>query len=160
VEDHQPKLFGFYVLKRAPTALSRLEICQYYNFTIDLTTDNSRVAVSTADFLPPRDGADLQLLVNDLYVFSARALDNFPPGCISMSDPQRTWAKVALTDSVKVQPYDPSSQGGATTLVSVDIEVGFAGKKRTETPYDQGELGHAVTSVGFAKDTIADNTNI
>jgi vesicle-fusing ATPase len=116
--------------------------------------------VSTADFLPPRDGSDLQLLVKDLYVLSARALDDFPPGCISLSDPQRTWAKVALTDSVKVQPFDPSSQGGLTTLVSVDMEVGFAGKKRTDSPYDQNELARAVTSVGFAIDTIADNANI
>jgi vesicle-fusing ATPase len=98
--------------------------------------------------------------VKDLYVLSARALDDFPPGCISLSDPQRTWAKVALTDSVKVQPYDPSSQGGLTTLVSVDMEVGFAGKKRTDAPYDQNELARAVTSVGFAIDTIAENANI
>lgn len=61
-----------------------------------------------------------------------------------MSDPQRTWAGVAFTDAVKVQIYDPFSQGGQAYLGSVDIEVGFAGKKRVETPYDQDELGSVV----------------
>ena len=103
-----------------------------------------RVAVSMRDFPPTRDGVDILLLVNDLYVFSARPHPDFPPGHISMSDPQRTWAGVAFTDAVKVQIYDPFSQGGQAYLGSVDIEVGFAGKKRVETPYDQDELGSVV----------------
>lgn len=61
-----------------------------------------------------------------------------------MSDPQRTWAGVAFTDAVKVQIYDPFSQGGQAYLGSTDIEVGFAGKKRVETPYDQDELARVV----------------
>lgn len=96
------------------------------------------------EFPPTRDGVDILLLVNDLYVFSARPHPDFPPGHISMSDPQRTWAGVAFTDAVKVQMYDPFSQGGQAYLGSVDIEVGFAGKKRVETPYDQDELGSVV----------------
>jgi vesicle-fusing ATPase len=87
------------------------------------------------------------LLINDLYVFTARPLDGFPPGQISMSDPQRTWAGVAFTDTVKVQMYDPFSQGGQAYLGSSDIEVGFAGKKRVETPYDQDELASVVIKV-------------
>lgn len=102
------------------------------------------MAVSAQEFPPSRDGSDLLLLVNDLYVFSARPLDGFPPGQISMSDPQRTWAGVAFTDTVKVQLYDPFSQGGQAYLGSTDIEVGFAGKKRVETPYDQDELASVV----------------
>jgi vesicle-fusing ATPase len=90
--------------------------------------------------------------VNDLYVFSARPLDGFPPGHISMSDPQRTWAGVAFTDSVKAQIYDPFSQGGQAYLGSTDIEVGFAGKKRVETPYDQDELANAVIKVNTPLD--------
>lgn len=64
-----------------------------------------------------------------------------------MSDPQRTWAGVAFTDTVKVQMYDPFSQGGQAYLGSSDIEVGFAGKKRVETPYDQDELASVVIKV-------------
>ncbi|KAF9893066.1 transport between ER and Golgi ATPase protein [Aspergillus nanangensis] len=101
-------------------------------------------AVSTQDFPPSRDGVDLLLLINDLYVFSARPRDGFPPGHISMSDPQRTWAGVAFTDAVKAQIYDPFSQGGQAYLGSADIEVGFAGRKRVETPYDQDELAQVV----------------
>lgn len=96
------------------------------------------------DFPPTRDGLDIMLLVNDLFVFSARPHPSFPPGHISMSDPQRTWAGVAFTDAVKVQIYDPFSQGGQAYLGSTDIEVGFAGKKRVETPYDQDELARVV----------------
>ncbi|BCR84820.1 AAA family ATPase SEC18 [Aspergillus chevalieri] len=107
-------------------------------------TFGNLVAVSPSDFPPTRDGLDLLLLVNGLFVFSARPYPNFPPGNISMSDPQRTWAGVAFTDSVNVQIYDPFSQGGQAYLGSTDIEVGFAGKKRVETPYDQDDLGNAV----------------
>ena len=64
-----------------------------------------------------------------------------------MSDPQRTWAQVALTDMVKVQIYDPFSQGGQAYLGATDIEIGFAGKKRVETPYDQDELASVVIKV-------------
>lgn len=100
--------------------------------------------MSPSDFPPTRDGLDLLLLVNGLFVLSARPYPNFQPGHISMSDPQRTWAGVAFTDTVDVQIYDPFSQGGQAYLGSTDIEVGFAGKKRVETPYDQDDLGNAV----------------
>ncbi|KAK2740193.1 transport between ER and Golgi ATPase protein [Myotisia sp. PD_48] len=103
-------------------------------------TYGNLVAVSSRDIPPARDGGDIMLLVNGLYVFTARPLDGFPPGHISMSDPQRTWAQVALTDVVDVRPYDVFSQGRPAYLASLDIEVGFAGKKRTEIPYDQDKL--------------------
>lgn len=64
-----------------------------------------------------------------------------------MSDPQRTWAGIAFTDSVQVQIYDPFGQGGQAYVGSTDIEVGFAGKKRVETPYDQDELASVVIKV-------------
>lgn len=82
-----------------------------------------------------------------MFVFSARPLEGFPPGHISMSDPQRTWAQVALTDMVTVRLYDIFSQGGQSYLASMDMEIGFAGKKRTEMPYDQDQLARVVTRV-------------
>jgi vesicle-fusing ATPase len=117
--------------------------------TFQLLTGLS-VAVCTRDFPQARPGSDILLLINDLYVFSARPLDSFPQGGISFSDPQRTWAGVALTDSVKVQMYDPFSQGGQAYLGSSDIEVGFAGKKRTDMPYDQDELSNVVIKVSHS----------
>lgn len=66
-----------------------------------------------------------------------------------MSDPQRTWANIGLRDAIKVQLYDPFSQGGQAYLGSADVEVSFASaKKRVETPYDQDELANAVIKVG------------
>ncbi|KAF2083560.1 vesicle-fusing ATPase [Saccharata proteae CBS 121410] len=101
------------------------------------------VAVSPADFPPSRDGQDLYILVNGEYVLSARPTDGCGPGDIGLTDAQRTWAGISLGphDRVNVQVYDHFAQGGGAYLGSVDAEVGFAGKKATETPYDQDELG-------------------
>ena len=52
--------------------------------------------------------------------------------------------QIALTDVVEVQLYDPfSAQGESSYLGSMDIEVGFAGRRTTEEPYDQDELANA-----------------
>lgn len=88
-------------------------------------------------------------------MFTARPLQGFPPGQISMSDPQRTWAQVALTDVVEVRLFDPFSQGSQAYLAAMDLEVGFAGKKRTEAPYDQDQLAQAFTRVrGYLVDVL------
>ncbi|KAI1982522.1 transport between ER and Golgi ATPase protein [Ophidiomyces ophidiicola] len=107
-------------------------------------TYGNLVCVSPRDIPPSRDSSDVLVLVNNLYVFSARPLEGFPPGHISMSDPQRTWAQVALTDMVEVRIYDIFSQGSQAYLASMDLEIGFAGKKRTDTPYDQDQLSSVV----------------
>ena len=112
------------------------------------------------DIPPSRDGSDLYLLINDTFVFTARPYDGFPQGQISLSDPQRSWAQVALTDVVNVQIYDPFSQGGQSYLGSMDVEVGFAGRKTTETPYDQDELAQHFIRVNMISlvvfDTLSD----
>jgi len=100
-------------------------------------------AVSAQDIPPNHDGQDVYLLINSRFVLSARPLPQFPRGHISLSDAQRTWMQVALTDVVQVQSYDPFSQGSQSYLGAMDIEVGFAGKKSTEVPYDQDELAGA-----------------
>ncbi|KAI9808980.1 MAG: transport between ER and Golgi ATPase protein [Pycnora praestabilis] len=106
---------------------------------IDYTFRNL-VAVSPVDIPPSRDGSDIYLMISNNFVFTARPYDGFPQGQISLSDPQRSWAQVALTDLVDVQIYNPFNQGGHAYLGDMDIEVGFAGRKTTETPYDQDEL--------------------
>lgn len=100
-------------------------------------------AVSAQDIPPSGDRGDTYLLVNGMYVLSARPFSGFPRGSISLSDAQRTWMQVALTDVVEVEPYDPFSSGPQSYLGSMDIEVGFAGKKSTDAPYDQDELAQA-----------------
>ena len=75
-------------------------------------------------------------------------MDGFPPGAIGMSDSQRTWMGIALTDLVNAEPFDPFSQGGQAYLGSMDLEIGFASqKKRTDKPYDQDVLAQEVIKV-------------
>ncbi len=108
-----------------------------------------RVAVSPFDFPYPQDGSDLYLLVNGNYVFTARPFDGFQQGQISFSDPQRTWASVSLMDTVTAQIYDPFKHGSHHYLGSMDLEVGFAGRKVTEALYDQDELANHFIRVGI-----------
>lgn len=53
--------------------------------------------------------------------------------------------QVALTDVVEVQTYDPFSSGPQSYIGAMDVEVGFAGKKSTDVPYDQDQLAEAFT---------------
>lgn len=129
--------------------------CECHSIIIQCVANIQRsVAVSPQDIPPTRDGTDILLLINDLFVFSARPFDGpsdgCPPGCIGISDAQRTWANIGIRDTIKVQLYDPFSKGGQAYLGSADIEVSFASsmpKKRPETPYDQDELAQAVIKV-------------
>jgi hypothetical protein len=63
--------------------------------------------------------------------------------------------QVALTDVVEVQTYDPFSQGSQSYLGAMDIEVGFAGKKSTEIPYDL--LAWAAAAHGLQEHPSADD---
>lgn len=100
-------------------------------------------AVNPQDIPPNHDGQDSYLLLNGRFVLSARPWAQFPRGQISLSDAQRTWMQVALTDVVEVRPYDPFDAGPQSYLGGMDVEVGFAGKKTTDVPYDQDELARA-----------------
>lgn len=106
------------------------------------------VAVSPLDF--PQSQRDFYLMINDLYVVTARQLDNFPPGQIGLSDFQRTWAQISLQDRVIGRIYNPFDEGGHRYLGSIDAEVSFAGRKETEVPFDQDELQQLFTRVSLA----------
>ena len=82
-------------------------------------------------------------------MLTARIYEGFPQGRLSLSDPQRTWASISLQDVVKVQLYDPFVEGEYAYLGSVDAEVGFAGRKSTEAPFDQDELAQLFTKVDW-----------
>ena len=85
--------------------------------------------------------------MNDQFVLTARIYEGFAQGSLGLSDPQRTWAQISLQDVVKVQLYDPFTEGGHAYLGSVDAEVGFAGRKFTENPFDQDELAQLFIKV-------------
>ncbi|KJR81287.1 vesicle-fusing ATPase [Sporothrix schenckii 1099-18] len=105
-------------------------------------------AVSPRDFPPSRDGSDLYLrltgsMIDGDYVVTVRPTPGFPDGCISLSDPQRTWLRVGMMDELVAEIYNPfsSSTGGQSYLGSMDVEVGFAStKKVTDITYDQDAL--------------------
>lgn len=54
---------------------------------------------------------------------------------------------IALTDFVNVEPFDIFAHGGQAYLGTMDVEVGFAGRKIHENPYDQDELAKTVTRI-------------
>src|SRR6266536_290300 len=98
-------------------------------------------AVSPQDFPPNRERPDLYLLLNGRYVVTAQPTSGFPPGCISLSDPQRTWCDVGMMDPLIAEEFDPFAQGPQAYLGAMDLEVGFASvKKITDAPYDQDML--------------------
>ena len=125
-------------------------------------TYGNLVAVSPFDFPPSQvASSDSYVILNDLYVCTARTLDGFPQGQISLSDFQRSWAQISLQDTVYVKKYDPFQEGGPRYLGSLDAEVSFAGKKETEAPYDQDELQQHFTKVweyGGAKFDLANDS--
>jgi vesicle-fusing ATPase len=92
------------------------------------------------DFPPSRDGSDIYILINRSIVVTARPTQGFPPEYIGLTGPQRNWGGISFTETVNAEVYDPFSQGGHSYLGSMDVEIGFAGKKMTETPYDQDML--------------------
>ncbi|KIW93720.1 uncharacterized protein Z519_05034 [Cladophialophora bantiana CBS 173.52] len=111
-------------------------------------TFRNLVAVSSQDVPPSYDGTDVFLLINGMYVVSARPLDVFPRGTIGLSEPQRSWMGVALTDLLQAEVYDPFSQGAQAYIGSMDVEIGFAStRKTTDTPYDQDDLAREITKL-------------
>lgn len=101
------------------------------------------MAISPQDFSRVARDTDIYILVNQSFVLSARPDPRVAPGEIHLSDPQRTWMQISLKDSVDVQLFDPFSRGDQAYLGSLDIEISFAGRKTTEVPYDQDQLGEA-----------------
>ncbi|KAM0459336.1 hypothetical protein ACHAPV_005518 [Trichoderma viride] len=103
-------------------------------------------AVSAEDFPPRPDRSDYYILLRagqppGEFVVTATPIPGFPRGCISLSDPQRTWCGVAMRDVFTGEVYDPFASGGKAYLGSLDLEIGFASlTKKTEAPYDEDEL--------------------
>ncbi|RDA89639.1 hypothetical protein CP533_0748 [Ophiocordyceps camponoti-saundersi (nom. inval.)] len=103
-------------------------------------------AVAPEDFPPNRDGNDLYVLIRGgqpvgEFVVTARPIPGFPPGCISLSDPQRSWCGISMRDQFVGQIYDPFSAGSDAFLGTLDVQIGFASaQKKTETPYDEDDL--------------------
>jgi len=102
------------------------------------------VSVSPADF---PDGKDHYLILNRQFVVTARPHPQCPPGSIGLTDAQRTWASISLgpNEIVDVQEYEHFSQPKQAYLSAINAEVGFAGKRPVDTPFDQDQLADAFT---------------
>lgn len=122
-------------------------------------------AVSPDDFPPNRDGSDLYVLLRggqpaSEYVVTAKPVPGFPQGCISLSDPQRSWCGITMRDQFGGEIYDPFSSGGKAYLGSLDLEIGFASpNKKTEVPYDEDELSKAFIET-YQNQVLAPNQRI
>ncbi|KAI0008421.1 AAA-domain-containing protein [Xylariaceae sp. FL0662B] len=96
-------------------------------------------AVSPQDFPPDPYGKDLHILLNGSFVVTARPTEYIPPGCISLSDPQRTWCGISMTDAIVGERYEHN-----IPLSSMELEIGFASQRKiTDVPYDQDQLSDA-----------------
>ena len=98
------------------------------------------VAVSPFDFPPSQGSPNFYVILNNLYVCTARTEDSFAQGQIGLSEPQRSWTQISLQDIVHLKRYDPFQEGGPRYLGSLDVEIGFATSRETEDPFDQDEL--------------------
>lgn len=114
--------------------------------------------MSPHDFSPPPDGFDIYIRVNNDYVLSARPTEDCRPGEIGLTDAQRTWAGISLGphDLVNVEAYHVFAHGGHSYLGNIEVEVGFATRKTTETLYDQEELGALLKKVCMSVVTVRD----
>ncbi|KAK6954932.1 hypothetical protein Daesc_002561 [Daldinia eschscholtzii] len=109
--------------------LDKGDLAQQYIF-------GNLVAVSPQDFPPDQYGKDIYLMLNGSFVVTARPTEYIPPGCISLSDPQRTWCGISMTDTIVAERYDHK-----VPLSAMDVEIGFASQRKiTDVPYDQDEL--------------------
>ena len=104
------------------------------------------VSVSPIDF---GNQQELYVIVNGQYVFTARPIQQCPPGHIGFTDNQRSWARIGLGPgyTVNVERYEPMAEGDqGGYMFSVDCQIAFKlAKKTTEQPYDQQMLNDIFT---------------
>ncbi|KAG5997314.1 hypothetical protein E4U43_002674 [Claviceps pusilla] len=76
------------------------------------------------------------------FVVMAQSFHQYSAGCISLTDPQRTWCQIGFMDAFTGEVYDPFASGNNVHLGSIDVEIGFAlpEKKTTDIPYDEEDL--------------------
>ena len=105
------------------------------------------VPVSPFDFPPDQHSPQGFYISVNGFVFTAKQDDGFPQGALGLSDIQRSWAGIALSDTLSVTRFDPFQEGQHHFLGSLDVEVSFAGRRETEQPFDQDELQGAFVKI-------------
>ena len=107
------------------------------------------VPVSPFDFPPEQHSPQGFYISINGFVLTARQDDGFQQGMVGLSDFQRSWAGIALSDTLTVTLYDPFQDGGQHHFLgSLDAEIGYASsKKETDQPFDQDELQMVFTNM-------------
>ena len=105
------------------------------------------VPVSPFDFSPDQFSPQGFYISVNGFVFTARQDDGFPQGSVGLSDIQRSWAGIALSDTLVITLFDPFREGQHHFLGSLDVEISFAGRRETEQPFDQDELQVTFTKI-------------
>lgn len=107
------------------------------------------VPVSPFDFPPEQHSPQGFYISINGFVLTARQDDGFQQGMVGLSDFQRSWAGIALSDTLTVMLYDPFQDGGQHHFLgSLDAEIGYASsKKETDQPFDQDELQMVFTKM-------------
>ena len=77
---------------RMPSSTGPIQLRPARSPSDDYTYGNM-VAVSPSDFPQSRDSPGFYVILNDLYVCTARVRNDSPRGTISLSDFQRSWAR-------------------------------------------------------------------
>lgn len=106
----------------------------------------NRCAVSSLDFPRPADRSDVYVMIRGgqpagEYVVVAEPRDEVQQGCISLSDPQRSWARIGMTDQFVGEIYDPFSQGDQAYIGSIDVDIDFASaSKKSSDEFKETDL--------------------
>jgi vesicle-fusing ATPase len=85
----------------------------------------------------------LQNIDGRQFVVMGRPTRGFPPGRISLSDPQRTWCSIGMRDPILAQYYDPFSTGAPAYIGRIDVLASFASQrpdKRPAAAFDEAQL--------------------
>ncbi|KAH6684864.1 vesicular-fusion protein SEC18 [Plectosphaerella plurivora] len=94
----------------------------------------NRCGVSTLDFPRPADRSDTYIRIRGGQttegVMVAESHDSIPQGCISLSDPQRSWLSISMQDQLAAEVYDPFAQGPQAYIQSIDIDIDHASAKK------------------------------
>ncbi|TDZ39626.1 Vesicular-fusion protein sec18 [Colletotrichum spinosum] len=94
--------------------------------------------VSYKDFAPGHQGSDINVLLRvrdpirgnvHEHIVRARPIPELPSGCISLSEPQRSWLRISIRDSFEGQQYD-ANRRDAHHLEAMDLEISWASAQR------------------------------
>lgn len=104
--------------------------------------NNSYALANVAAINPADYPAGVNVVVDNMYVFTTMHHEDAAPGSIGLNGNQRTWGGWSLGEKVKVQYYDMIEiHGKLSYLADVVVEISFRSRaKAVSTPFSSEEL--------------------